>query len=168
MSAVPPEPDTVNLWVELTKGAVSVSVAVLAAFLALLANRFLDRDRASREYRTKISDQLRDDTRRAIEAAAEYWSKAPETNKSVLESRIRMYEQDIRAAKKVLDENCSSADKDELQESMDAFLSALMGADFEGAKVKPNSHHVVMVASLGATFRKTLARARRRQIKKGT
>lgn len=151
---------------ELFTAATPFAVAVLAAILALLANGQIDRRRAKREYVTKMTEAFRDDVRKAVEEASDYWSTKPSTNKSVAEARIRMYEKDIRSASLFLELRSSRKEAGKLNSATNNFIGALTGADFEAAKVEPKSHHVVTVTSLGAVLRQEIAELRDEQIHK--
>lgn len=150
---------------ELGKLVVPLAVAVLAAWLALLANGRLDRGRANRELVTKIAEGMRDDVRTAVEAAADYWSASP-SNKAVIEARIKMLDQEIRSASVLIDGGESCAQAVEFRAALQNFLAVLTGADFEAAAVAANSGQVRDVTGRGVALRKAIAQYRRVQIGK--
>lgn len=142
-----------------------LAVAFVAAALALLANRSLDRGRAKRDFITKIGESLRDDVRQAVEAAADYWGPTP-SGKSILEARIKMLEQEIRSAAVILAEDKNCKEGSEFTSSLNSFLSVLTGADFESAKVTANQVQIRDVTGRGVALRKATAQYRRAQLAK--
>lgn len=151
--------------IEACKLVAPLAVAVLAAWLALLANGRLDRGRAKRELLTKIADGMRDDVRAAVEAAADYWSAVP-SNKAVIEARIKMLDQEIRSASVLIDDGNSCSQAVEFRSALQNFLAVLTGADFDSVAVLPNSGQVRDVTGRGVALRKATAQYRRAQLER--
>lgn len=149
-------------WV---RAGTPLATAVVAAWLALIANRLLDKRRAHRDYITRLSDALREDVRLAVEAAAEYWSPSPK-NKAVIEARMKMLESEVRAGALLIDEGDGSELAVEFRDAVTDFLIVVTGADFEAVKVRANSAHIRELTGKGVALRKLTARLRRQQISK--
>ena len=130
-----------------------IATAFLAAALALAANRFLDRQRAIREHSVTVVAEFRADVRSAAELAAEYWG-GNATNKLLLESKLKMLDQEIgSSARLVNDKNWERSD--DFSAALERFQRHLTGADFEAAHVPVNQAHVRDVVGSAAILRRT-------------
>lgn len=138
------------------KAFTPVLTAFIAAFLALLVNRALDRRKAQRDHAGDLVETLRDDVRAAVELAADYWSAKP-SNKSVLEARMKMLEREIRAGLSLICEGQNGLEAAACRAASTEFLIVLTGTDFESAKVSPNAAHLRDVAGRGVALRKAAA-----------
>lgn len=149
--------------VDWAKIILPVLTAILAAFLALVANGYLDKRKASRDLLGQVADGLREDVKRAIEIASAYWSD-PTKDKLLNESKLKMLEQEIRSASVLLDDGKAVGHSIEFQSAVTSFLSVLTGADFEAKSVTPNQAHVRDVVGRGVALRKITAQLRRNQV----
>lgn len=149
---------------EFAKIITPVATACLAAFLALLANRHLERLKAGRDATKGVADGLRADVRAAVEVAAAYWSD-PTKDKHLNEARLKMLEQEIRATALVVDKRTSDKSA-EFQSAVTSFIGVLTGADFEAADVVPNKGHIRDIVGRGVALRKLTAELSRDQVER--
>lgn len=143
---------------------VPLVTAGLAAILALAANKYLDRKKASRDLSNTIAESLRDDIREAVEVASLYWSY-PDRDKLINESKIKLLEHEIRSASLLIDAD-RSVKSAEFTSAVNAFLQLLTGADFEARAVEPNQPHVREIVGRGVMLRKVVSEVRRELTKK--
>ncbi|WP_298127843.1 hypothetical protein [Brevundimonas sp.] len=153
-----------NVVLEISKLLLPVAIAFLAAFLALLANRHIDKGKARRDQVSALSDAFRADVREAATIAAEYWSGSCSA-KLVSEARIKMLEQEIRATAVLIDDK-SSYKSNEFQSAVTSFLAVLTGADFEAKAVQMNLAHVRDIVGRAVVLRKATSELRRDHLAK--
>ena len=149
--------------VDWAKALVPLITAILAAFLALKANGFLDSRKARRDHANQLTDGLRSDVRLAVELAADYWSAKP-SNKSILEAKLKMLEGEIRSSTALIDDGAVHEPARDFRTASQDFLMVLTGADFESSTVVPNPTHLRDVAGRGVALRRAVYKYRRAQL----
>lgn len=152
-----------DIWFEIGKISASIIVAGLAAWLALIANKHLDKKRANRDHCGLLAEAFREDVKSAVEAGAEYWS-GDVKRKFLLEARIKLLESELRAGKVLIGKSKDTKIDDDFDAATQDFLSSLTGSDFEAAKVGENRAQVRELTGKGVALRKLAASVRRSQI----
>lgn len=138
-----------------------VGPALIATAITLLFNFWSEKRKAERDYVTKLFEGARDDSRKAVEAAMEYFPRDGADRSALLEAKVWMAERDIRHSLSSLSALCNSPEtRESIERILDDFIDALTGGSFQNKKAKADVAQARKIASVGAELRVTLAKAR--------
>jgi len=139
-----------------------VTPAVVASAVSLFFNHRSEKKRAARDYLTKAFDSARDDVRRAVEYAVDYFPLRSDERTPAKEARLLMGDRDVRLSiGALIDFSAESGpSRNLLQSALDDFISVLTGGSFQSSAADADLDQARLVASAGAALRAAIAKAR--------
>lgn len=143
-----------------------ITPALVASLVTLFYNNRAEKRRATRDYISKVFDGARDDVRRAVEAAVEYYPVTPGKRTALQEAKVWMGERDVRHAISALlefSEPRSSSQK-VLEDALDHFISTLTGGSFQVTSGGSDVAQARAVAAAGGKLRASISTARQREL----
>lgn len=140
--------------------------ALVASLITLFYNSRAEKRRAVRDYVSKVFDAARDDVRRAVEAAVEYYPIAPADRTALQEAKVWMGERDVRHSVSVLVgfSADTSASRKLLEDALDNFINALTGGSFQARTGDADVGQARVIAATGGKLRATIATARQGEL----
>lgn len=143
-----------------------ITPALVASLISLFYNSRAEKRRATRDYISKVFDAARDDVRRAVEAAVEYFPTPPPDRTPLQEARLWMGERDVRHSLAALIQ--FSADSSEsrkmLEDALDSFIAVLTGGSFQASSGDSDVAQARAVSATGGKLRASIATARQREL----
>lgn len=140
--------------------------ALVASLITLFYNSRAEKRRAARDYISKVFDAARDDARRAVEAAVEYYPVSPADRTALQEAKLWMGERDVRHSLSAL-LGFSTGNRETqklLEDALDNFISALTGGSFQASIGEPDVAQARAIAAAGGKLRASIATARQREL----
>lgn len=143
-----------------------VTPALVASLVTLFYNSRSEKRRAARDYISKVFEGARDDVRRAVEAAVEYFPLPPPERTELLEAKVWMGERDVRHSISALlmFSNQESTSGKLLEDSLDNFISALTGGSFQATTGNADVVQARSVAAAGGKLRAAISTARQHEL----
>lgn len=139
---------------------------IAALVSAIISSRF-ERLKATRDYITKLSDSLRDDVRKAVEAGVAYIGADEKGEREKAEANVQMYESEIRSAVTALKESCILADAgawENVDAALGSFIDTLTGGEFGSLDPKHEAGLAKKIVGTGSALKMEITRVRRRQL----
>jgi hypothetical protein len=132
-----------------------ITPALVASLITLYYNSRAEKRRAARDYISKVFDGARDDVRRAVEAAVEYFPVQPANRTTLQEAKLWMGERDVRHSVAALIEfSAGSAETRKLlEDALDDFISALTGGSFQATSGEADVAQARAVSAIGGKLR---------------
>lgn len=137
--------------------------ALVSLAVSLWVNRRAEAHRARRDHITKLFEVTREDVRRSVESAIDYFATRPESRTPLQEAKVLLAEREIRSALSVilgphpeLQNDGSSA----AQAGRTEFLAELTGGNFQVLEGEVDKEHIRRLTHAGAGLRSALARMR--------
>lgn len=139
-----------------------ITPALIASLVTFYFNIRAEKKRAERDFISKAFDAARDDVRRAVEAAIDYYPYAHDERTPLREAKLWMGERDVRHSISALIEFSHPAGESRsvLQRALDDFIDSLTGGSFKSAEATPDLDQARKISSAGAKLRSTISAAR--------
>lgn len=141
-----------------------ITPAFVSLFVSLWAGRLMENLRARRDHITKLFEGAREDVRRAIEAAVDYFATPPCDRKGIQEAKVLSSDRELRASLPLLLEKVRSlesrAASDSARAALETVLMELTGGNFQSSEGEFSREHLSRLAHAGAILRVSLARLR--------
>jgi hypothetical protein len=143
-----------------------ITPALVASLITLFYNSRAEKRRAVRDYISKTFDAARDDVRRAVEAAVEYFPVRPEERTPLQEAKLWRGERDVRHSIAALIEFSASNSETRklLENALDDFISVLTGGSFQAGAGDADVAQARAVSAAGGKLRASIAMARQREL----
>jgi hypothetical protein len=134
--------------------------------VTLFYNSRAEKRRAARDYISKVFDAARDDVRRAVEAASEYFPVSPAERTPRQEAKLWMGERDVRhsVASLIAFSEGSAETRRLLESSLDSFIDVLTGGSFQASRGDPDIAQSRAISAAGGKLRASIATARQREL----
>jgi hypothetical protein len=148
-----------------------IAPGFVAAVVAFILNTRDERHRTLRDYKTKFSDDTREDIRLAVAAGVAYFSCKDAAKLRELEAQVLLYESDVRSGLAAIRGECAGKTPENVLElkALEAdFLDALTGGPFGSATLVPDLNHTRKLVGRASLLRSALAELRRRQLGRTT
>ena len=146
-----------------------VTPAFVSLVVSLWAGRFLEERRARRDHVTRLFESAREEVRRAVEAAIEYFSIPPGARTALQEARVIANDREIRAALPFLLDNARAVTDAEVtvaaRDAFSKFVEQLTGGTFQSSEGEISPQHIIAIVYAGARLRTALARLRDAELK---
>lgn len=142
--------------------------AIVSLIVSLWANRILEARRARRDHITKLFEVTREDIRRAMEAAIDYFATAPESRTALQEAKVVSAERELRSAMPVIlgpHPELTNTDRDRAAKRFQDLLAELTGGNFQERAGEVDREHIRRLTFAGAGLRSDLARMRDAELK---
>ncbi|MET3470675.1 hypothetical protein ABIC78_001190 [Novosphingobium sp. 1529] len=137
--------------------------ALVSFIVSLWVNRRSEARRARRDNITKLFEVTREDIRRAVEAAIDYFATEPSNRKALQEAKVLLGERELRAAMPVILDSHQELEHESRNEARRRFqdlLAELTGGNFQEAAGEIDREHIRRLAHAGAGLRSALAKMR--------
>jgi hypothetical protein len=129
----------------------------------------MEAKRARRDHITKLFEASRDDVRRAVEHAIEYFALPPGERSALQEARVIASDRELRAAVSLLINHAVAAGCEETaataRSAFESLIAELTGGNFQVAVGEVNKDHLLRLVHAGAYMRNALARLRDAELK---
>lgn len=142
--------------------------AIVSLLVSTWVGRVMEARRARRDHITKLFEQSREDVRRAIEAAVDYFATRPSSRTPLQEAKVVASDRELRAGITMM---LSRAKSDEsasewadASQSFENFVAELTSGNFQSQQGEVDRAHLLKVVHAGASLRSSLARLRDRQL----
>lgn len=126
-------------------------------------NRRTEARRARRDNITKLFEVTREDVRRAVEAAIDYFATEPAERKPLQEAKVLLGDRELRAAMPVIlgpHPELADASREMAQHRFEDLLIELTGGNFQAKSGTIDREHMRRLTYAGAGLRSALAQMR--------
>ncbi|MGN8001417.1 hypothetical protein [Sphingomonas sp. 22176] len=128
----------------------------------------LEARRARRDHITKLFEVTREDIRRAIEAAVDYFATQPGARTAIQESKVVLADRELRSAMPVIlgpHPELDNPIRALVSQKYQDVLAELTGGNFQVAEGEIDLEHIRRLTLAGAGLRAGLARMRDAELK---
>lgn len=143
--------------------SVLLAPALISLLVSLWASRNSEAKRARRDHITKLFEVSRDDVRRGMESALDYFSTEPAKRTALQEAKVIFADKELKSAMPVLLSShleLSNDNREEAQEKFEILIEKLTGGNFQAKEGEVDRQHMLEMAYAGAGLRAALARMR--------
>lgn len=123
----------------------------------------MEAQRARRDHITKLFEITRDDTRRAVEAAVDYFATNPSERTALQESKVVLADKELRSAMPLIlgpHAELQCAGRVDASARYQDLIAELTGGNFQESAGEIDKEHMRRLAHAGASLRSALARMR--------
>lgn len=142
--------------------------AFVSLIVSLVANWNLEARRARRDHITKFFEITREDVKRALEVAIDYFATAPDARTPLQEARVVLMDRELRSALPVIvgphRELANQARRATGRHFQD-LLAELTGGNFQVKDGEVDGEHIRRLTVAGAGLRSNLSRMRDAELK---
>jgi hypothetical protein len=142
--------------------------ALISLAVSLWANRRSEARRARRDHITKLFEVTREDIRRSVEVAMDYFATLPTDRTALQEAKVILADRELRSAMPViLGPHPELADKnrDDAEKRFVELLAELTGGNFQGVDGEVDRQHIIRLTYAAAGLRSALSRMRDAELK---
>lgn len=140
-----------------------VTPALVSLLVSLWAGKFLEARRARRDYITKLFEVTREDVRRAVEAAVDYFAIDPSDRTFLQEAKVILADKEIRSAMPVIlgpHPELHNANRVAALQAYQNLIAELTGGNFQEQLGTVDVEHIRRLTLAGASLRSALSRMR--------
>jgi hypothetical protein len=140
-----------------------VTPALVSLGVSLWAGKLMEARRARRDHITKLFEVTREDIRRAVEAAVDYFATSPDKRTPLQESKVVLADRELRSAMPVLlgpHPELENVGRTEANNRFQDILAELTGGNFQVADGTVDREHIRRLTYAGAGLRSSLAKMR--------
>lgn len=137
--------------------------AFISLAVSLWVNRRSEARRARRDHITKLFEVTRDDVRRSVEAAIDYFATNPEKRTALQEARVVLAERELRSAMPVIlgpHPELANEGRETAHKRFEDLLAELTGGNFQVAEGEIDREHIRRLTYAGAGLRSAMAKMR--------
>lgn len=140
-----------------------VTPALVSLVVSLWAGKLMEARRARRDHITKLFEVTREDIRRAVEAAVDYFATLPDKRTPLQESKVVLADRELRSAMPVIlgpHPELENIGRTEANKRFQDIMAELTGGNFQAADGVVDREHIRRLTYAGAGLRSSLARMR--------
>lgn len=137
--------------------------ALVSLVISLWVNRVLEARRARRDHITKLFEVTREDIRRAVEAAVDYFATPPANRNPLQEAKVVLAERELRSAMPILlgpHPELTNDSRVDAGKRFEDLVAELTGGNFQEAQGSVDRQHIRRLTAAGAGLRSALAKMR--------
>lgn len=142
--------------------------ALVSLAVSLWVNRRSEARRARRDHITKLFELTREDVRRSVEAAMDYFATKPTERTPLQEAKVLFADRELRSAMPVILDShpeLMNLNREQAQQRFENLLAELTGGNFQAVDGVVDREHIRRLTHTGAGLRSALARMRDAELK---
>lgn len=142
--------------------------ALVSLAVSLWVNRRSEAWRARRDHITKLFEVTREDIRRSVEVAIDYFSTLPTDRSPLQEAKVLLAERELRSAMPIIldaHHELINSDRFTAKSRFEDLMAELTGGNFQEKSGSINLDHIRRLSYAGAGLRASLARMRDAELK---